>query len=302
MNKMGSSQSQESPTATVTRSQDQASGRVGDLSSRKSASSVPSRQSQLDPRKRIYLSIGDGPRGEGRDNTGSGGLAGTSRYSQEEVRSSDDSPPSREHTHSGSSGHSSHSHGHHRSRAHHRHRQRPSPDDSPSLGGLELSIPMFSSSRTQPTRPSESTNDPLDDDLDFVLVPRPPPPRHRRYPQDSRSQDMELDFSVATLSQRLREAGLFTDGSVSAASAGSRNSGSSSRRQHRQRRHHSSNSSSRSRPHLSSSAPPSSVVLVRGLSASKLTVHVLSLLLFSHLTYCCWLDYVLLSPVLDDAI
>ena len=266
---MGSNQSQESPTVAAPRnSQDQRSSHVGDLSSRKSAS-VPSRQNQSDPRKRIYLSVGDEQRGE-RDRNSSG-VNSSSRHSQEERRNLDDSPLSQNlrlsQPPSHGSHHSSHSHGHHRSRGHHRQRQRPPADDSPTLGSLELSMPMFSSSRTQPT---ESSNDPIDADLDFVLVPRPPAPRHRRFFHDGRSEDVNLDFSMASLSQRLREAGLFTEGSTSA--SGSSGSGSSSSRRHRQRRHrdHSSHSSGRSRHLLSSSAPPSSVVLVRGLSASKL--------------------------------
>ena len=279
---MGGGQSQESSTATVTRnSPDQRNLQIGgrDVSSRKSGGLPPS-SSQFDSSRRRYLVVNDGRRGEG------GGRGGESDESPSSRHHSLSQPSPHTHNHHPSSHSNSHAHGHNHQRPHPPHRQRhhrpPPPPENLHPLNMELSMPLFSSSRTQPM-PNEPTSESLHPELELVL-PRPST-RHRRYYEAGHSGDLDLDLSMASLSRRLRAVGLLTEDDGNGAGGGSGNGGSgssSSRRHHRPRRHHSHSShAGRSRHHLSTSAPPSSVVLVRGLSASEYCSFICTLFLLS---------------------
>ena len=306
---MGSSQSTESPATTATRqSPDQrivgnsGGSAVGDLSSRKTgAMPSSSRQNHTDSSRMLFMSVGDSRRGELSSRGGGGGVKMSSRR---EGRDSDDSPSSHHHTltqppppqqrstappTTQSQHHSPHlihpSHSHHPQNRSHPHRQRnrhplPPPDNLPPTLDYELGVPSLMFSRSQPTVAGNPTN--REPELELV-IPRASS-RSRRYYDGGSAGDVELDLSMASLSRRLRAVGLFTEengGGSSSSSGGLSGSGgglsssSSSRRHHRPRRHHShsshgsSSGGSRSRRYLANSATPSSVVLVRGLSASK---------------------------------
>ena len=263
---MGGGQSQESSTATATRnSVDQRiSGR--DVSSRKSAGVPPSSSSQIDSSRRRYLVVDDGLRGDrGGRGGGESDDSPSARHHSLSQPSPHHPPHSHLHVHShhGNSSHNQRPHPHRQQHRHHNHRPPPPPlpDSFPPVN-MELSVPILTSSRTQPMA-NEPTTESLHPELGLVL-----PSRHRRYYEARNPEDMELDLSMASLSRRLRAVGLIAEDSGNGGSAnGGSGSSSSSRRHHRPRRHHSHNShSGRSRHHLST---PSSVVLVRGLSASK---------------------------------
>ena len=268
---MGGGQSQESPTATATRNS--ADQRIGgrDVSSRKSAGGVPpSSSSQIDSSRRRYLVVNDGRKGEGGGG-GEGDESPSARHHSlsQPASHSNHHPHSHPHTHShhGNS-HNQRPHPHRQQRQHQHHNHRPPPppipDSFPPVN-MELSMPILTSSRTQPMA-NEPATESLHPELGLVL-----PSRHRRYYEARNPEDLQLDLSMASLSRRLRAVGLIAEDSGNGVSGGSGNGGSgsssSSRRHHRPRRHHSHSShSGRSRHHLGA---PSSVVLVRGLSASE---------------------------------